>query len=227
MTPKATLIWSWGGIQLFGASLQLGSGEAESLVNYLSPEEEEVSNRYSNRLHRERFIFRRALLRQLLAQQTGRTARSLQFVRESRGKPSLSNSQVEFSVSSSNEQAVFLLSTAGAVGVDIERIVPEFAYQSLLDEHFTATERDSILKLQPSLRIPAFYRSWTQKEACAKAIGAGLTVPLSNYEVGSSSQTWTPAGPNLLVQGIGAGEGIAVAVALQTKGGLKDPPRGT
>lgn len=141
------LTWEAPGLKLYRGDL---SGEAEPWAECLSPDEIDRANRYGDPVLRRRFVIRRGMLRHLI----GRDA-EIQY--GPLGKPSVLGQ--EFSLSSTGDLVVFLLSRMGPVGVDVERIDPAFDYQGILK----ASSPEE------------FFLAWTRREALGKAAGTGIT----------------------------------------------------
>jgi 4'-phosphopantetheinyl transferase len=89
------------------------------------------------------------------------------------GRPRLPGTKVYVSLSHSDGLAAVAVTTAGEVGVDVERVAP---WDDTLDsEVLTPAERRAVLAA--SDRDRAFTALWTRKEALLKATGTGLLVP--------------------------------------------------
>ena len=103
--------------------------------------------------------------------------------RESGLAPHPEFSDLAFNLSHSDDLAVVAVATAAAVGVDIERIRPLADLDRLAASCLTARERGRLATIEPGRQPEAFLRAWTCKEAYAKAIGAGLSLPFEEVEV--------------------------------------------
>lgn len=112
------------------------------------------------------------------------------------------------------------------IGVDIERIRPEAARDSVAEHFFAPAEVAALRALPDSLQAAAFFNCWTRKEAFLKAHGHGLSLPLDQFEV-----TLLPGEPASLIatrfdpsavsrwalREVAAPEGYAAALALEIK----------
>ena len=97
----------------------------------------------------------------------------------------------DFNIAHSGNFALCALSKTTRVGVDIEKIGK--AEIDLFESHFSQKELAQITEAENSNY--AFYKLWTQKEACLKAVGMGLSLPLNkividNNKVFLSGQEW-------------------------------------
>lgn len=99
-----------------------------------------------------------------------------EYLRDSFGKPLIKNIDFEFNISHSGNMVVCVFSKE-QVGIDIEEII-KMDFENF-NSIFTTAELDEI-KNSDGLK---FYELWTAKEAVVKAIGKGLSIPISNIEV--------------------------------------------
>lgn len=111
------------------------------------------------------------------------------------GKPSLKDLPLAFSLSHAGHFAVCAVSCAPC-GVDIE--MPGRCTMALAARHFHPDELSFLNSLPDSARPDALARFWTAKEAFLKAIGRGLSLPISSFcvtledDTASLSQTLSP-----------------------------------
>jgi 4'-phosphopantetheinyl transferase len=133
----------------------------------------------------ERFLASRHAMRKLLAAALGRAPQDLVIEADEFGKLVLAEANaLQFSLSRTADMALIGLSRDHAIGVDIEgvRTVPEV--EELVRDHFTVDERAEWSRVTAALRDRVFLTCWTRKEACVKALGVGLAVPLSSVNAG-------------------------------------------
>jgi 4'-phosphopantetheinyl transferase len=126
------------------------------------------------------------MLREILSWHTSESPGELEFCYGPHGKPRLKAAngahQLRFNVSHSHGLAVFAIARDREVGVDIERFQPDFAWEDIAASFFSAGEVDVLNSLPAQDRCEAFLNAWTCKEACAKARGDGLSLPLEQLE---------------------------------------------
>jgi 4'-phosphopantetheinyl transferase len=143
----------------------------------LSLAERERRDRYFRAEDRDRFSLGAVLLRLAAARLTGTPAAALQITRtcsqcgQDHGKPRLSGSPVEASLSHSGDVAVVAIGGPDQVGIDVELVRPINPGQL------------APLVLAPherlyDLSVESFLRHWTRKEALVKATGDGLRTAL-------------------------------------------------
>lgn len=161
----------------------------------LSAEEQARANRFKFERHQRRFRVTRGVLRLLLGQVLGVPPLAVPLTYSPQGKPQLADNphSLQFNLSHSQEQAIYALAFARAIGVDIEYLRPIPDLESLVKRFFSPQEADFFQQLPPSLQTTAFFRAWTQKEAYLKAIGTGLAASLDQVEV-----SLAPHGPAAL-----------------------------
>lgn len=97
--------------------------------------------------------------------------------------PPWNASDLRFNVSRSGGLGLLAVVPGVEVGVDVERVRPFPELERVASRFFSPGEVGRLRRLPPSLRVDAFYRVWTRKEAFLKARGEGLTRPLASFEV--------------------------------------------
>lgn len=164
-------------------SLQSAPGPQD--IACLSSAELGRAARFLRERDRRRFLAARCALRQRLAQHLGVSAGALRFVEGPEGKPFLADApRCHFNLSHSEDLALVGIGDRSELGVDIEVLRPVDDAQPLARSHFTAAEFDAMMALDERARAAAFLRIWTRKEACLKALGTGLSIAPSSFEVG-------------------------------------------
>jgi len=103
----------------------------------------------------------------------GLPARGLRFTYGPHGKPAVASGP-RFNLSHSDGQALFALSHAREVGIDIERVWDDLAVLSLAARWLPPPASAALSALPPAARPAAFCRAWVRHEASLKARGLGL-----------------------------------------------------
>jgi 4'-phosphopantetheinyl transferase len=173
--------------------------------------------------HRNRFVARRGLLREILARYLCREPRQLRFAAGSYGKPFLLNGcgphEVHFNLAHSQDVAFYVIARDREVGIDVERINPDCVDQQVAELVLSRWEYSALRALPADLQVEAFFNCWTRKEAYVKARGEGLLASLSSFDV-----SLTPREPAELLSGadghwsfhaLAAEPGYAVAVVVE------------
>jgi 4'-phosphopantetheinyl transferase len=172
------------GIEAWIAPLDCGPDEVEGYCQLLSQAERVRADRFQFPHDRRRFAVSHGCLRMLLGRHLGMDPAVMEFDHTEYGKPFLARApDFHFNLSHSGERALFALSADHLVGVDIEFLHKEVDALALARRYFAPNECASLEAMPAERRQRAFFACWTRKEAVLKAMGAGLTVPLDQFEV--------------------------------------------
>lgn len=168
--------------------LALDTQEDESrLWDCLTDDERRRADRFHFPQHRRRFFIGRGWLRQILSSYLGVEPAEVPFEYSGLGKPRIRGSQpnqgICFNFSNSHERALLGVARDVELGVDIERLRPMQSLAGMAQRFFAEPEQQAILTLPEPKRTESFFCCWTRKEAFLKAIGKGLTFPLSHVVV--------------------------------------------
>jgi 4'-phosphopantetheinyl transferase len=154
-------------------------------LDILTTSEVHRAARMINALDARRFIASRHALRTLLASCIACSPREIRYQKTESGKPSVVDATVEFSLSRSYGFALIAYSRNRPVGADIEVVRPVPERDSLIQSTFGDNEKQAFQSFQAESRDEAFLRTWVRKEACLKATGLDLSLPLSRIAVGA------------------------------------------
>jgi 4'-phosphopantetheinyl transferase len=169
------------------ADLNLEPTLLENLKNALSTDELDRANRFHFDKDRHHFIAGRGFLRVILGRYLKLNPDSLKFIYTPHGKPKFANevdySYLKFNLSHSHGLALYAITLGREIGIDIERVRTNLSFEKIGKRFFAPAEIEALLALPPSERIEGFFNCWTRKEAYIKAIGGGLFIPLSPFEV--------------------------------------------
>jgi 4'-phosphopantetheinyl transferase len=155
----------------------------------LSKAELERAGRFRFEHLRRRFIVARARLRQLLGARLGLAPAAVELASGADGKPLLAQGGLRFSCSHSGEVALFGFSPV-EIGVDIEALRPVAEADAIAEQVFSPREQDAYASLAARDKPLAFLNCWTRKEALAKAIGGGLTLPRERLDTSHTPGWW-------------------------------------
>lgn len=167
-------MWAW--------SLDQSAHDIARHAALLNGEERARAGRFLNERHGNRFVVGRGGLRLRLASYLNRPPADLVFSYGPHGKPMLPQAGApHFNLAHSDGEAVLAVCRDLAVGVDIER-----GHQpdgDIVGRFFSSDENKAWQHLPEAAREGAFFQAWTAKEAVLKALGVGLSVPLSAFSV--------------------------------------------
>ena len=169
------------GIHLWLA--ELDSATAQLASNWLSPSEMARAAKFVFQRDVGRYQAAHVHLRQLLWERW-RIPAGAEFEIGMHGKPQLPSTAHGFNLSHSEARALIGLSTHEHIGVDIEVLRPIADLLPLAERTFTPRERQGLHSLGAAAADAAFLTVWTRKEACLKALGSGLAIEPSSFEVG-------------------------------------------
>lgn len=147
-------------------------------------------------------------LRSVLGQYLGQPRATIELAVDDNGKPTAAGYPLSFNLSYRPGRALLALSNAGPVGADLEPLVPLPDAAPLIADLFSPPEQAALRAAAPADYWPLFYLIWTRKEAYAKALGMGLTLPFRTFSVlapGQPPRLAEPVGDSLLSFAAGAG----------------------
>jgi 4'-phosphopantetheinyl transferase len=153
----------------------------------LSSDEIARAQRFRCARDRQRFVECRSAIREILGRYLKIAAQEIRFRHEANGKPEIVETQnpqrLRFNISHSSDLAVMAVVAGSAIGVDIEKIRPAVECLQLAKRFFSEKEFRTLQSLPADEKRRAFFACWTRKEAFIKAIGEGLSFPLSGFSV--------------------------------------------
>jgi len=216
-------------VHLWRVDLAAVAAAEERWRQLLSPDERARASRFHFSRDRQSFTATRALLRIILASYVGVDPAELVFRYSQKDKPSLNlaGNQIEFNVSHSGATSLMAFARGRHLGVDVEQVRENFDPQALAQRFFSAHEQGQLAALAASEKFHGFFRCWTRKEAYIKATGAGLSLPLDEFDV-----SLLPGDDNALLatrphaseaalwslQEIPAGDGYLAALCVRGRG---------
>jgi 4'-phosphopantetheinyl transferase len=173
------------GVRLHRVDLVRAGLEADRCLALLAADERERVALFRLDDDRVRFAVTRATVRMLLADAGLGPPECLTIVAGPYGKPELSHpSALRFNVAHSGDVALVAVAEMREVGVDVEAIRMRSDLRAVARRFFTAAEAGTLAVLDDDVLAAAFHRCWVRKEACIKATGLGLRLPLDGFEVG-------------------------------------------
>ncbi|HSE91114.1 MAG TPA: 4'-phosphopantetheinyl transferase superfamily protein [Candidatus Binatia bacterium] len=153
----------------------------------LSSVEQDQASKFKFEVDRRRYVAAHAALRSIVSIYVNSPARELQFASGPYGKPKLApihiKKKFEFNLSHSHELALIAVTRGREIGVDVEWIKKDFAFDEVAQRFFTTREVAALHALPLRLQREAFYKCWTSKEAFLKAKGTGLSGQLDEVEI--------------------------------------------
>ena len=160
------ILFEWNDLKIL--RVELDALDVKAMASLLSSDEQERAGRLAFIQDRERFICRRGMLRLLLSSHTNLEANKLLFAYSMHGKPSLVNSSIQFSLSHSQNVAVYVISPSVHVGIDIEIMRPLTELNNLAEKVLPKDVLASFHQTSAEKKLEIFFAGWTQLEARAK-----------------------------------------------------------
>ena len=150
----------------------------------LSRDERARAARFVFARDRHRYVAAHGQLRHILAGYLHQRPEAVELTGEARTKPRVAaDPEVRFSLSHSGDFSLVAVASGREVGVDVEELRPVDNPDNLVVTCFSESEREEWASIPEGLRQSVFLETWTRKEALLKAVGAGLSRPLSSFDV--------------------------------------------
>ncbi len=209
MAPATSLAPPWGcppdalllgrdDVHVWRATLDETPSRIDGFLHTLAADERTRAERFYFPRDRARFIVARGVQRAILGLYSNRAPQRVSFSYGSHGKPHLAcesgAAAIRFNISHSYGVALYAVTRAREVGIDLEFIRGNLEVEQIAERFFSHRETATLRALPTDLRESAFFRCWTRKEAYIKATGAGLSLPLDQFDV-----SLTPSEPAALL----------------------------
>jgi 4'-phosphopantetheinyl transferase len=186
-SPPETLVLGCDEVHVWRATLDQPASQIQNFRQKLAADEQARAQRFYFERDREHFIVARGVLRAIVGGYLKRAPEGLSFCYSSHGKPALSGESagdaIRFNVSHSHGVALYAVTRGREVGIDVERIRSNLAVAEIAERFFSRREVAMLRALPTEAQREAFFRCWTRKEACLKARGEGLSLPLDQIDV--------------------------------------------
>ena len=157
---------------------------------WLDEEEQARWQRYQHDGPRRRFALCRAALRAVLCKQLGCRNEQLAFGASDHGKPYAVVqgvvAPVSFNVSHSGAHGLIAVAAAGRLGVDVEERRTPRHFDGLIETVLGPDEQAELALARGCRKLHLFFNFWTIKEALIKALGLGLSLDMSQFEIPSA-----------------------------------------
>jgi 4'-phosphopantetheinyl transferase len=169
--------------QIVVACVELDLTDPAENATVVSEDERQRAARYRHAIDRRRFLARRAQTRLILAEMLDRPAHKIVFSLGAYGKPSVEGSEIRFSTSHSNGLWLIAVGADRELGCDIEHRNPDRDLAMLASMAMADSEMRWFSGVREDLKLDVFYDRWTLKEAYLKALGIGLTMPMTDFAI--------------------------------------------
>lgn len=187
ISPRVFPILPANVVHVWRFSLDIDRETHAKCAELLSERERERAARFVLERDRISFIAAHGILRGLLARYLECAPEIIQFVYGPYGKPAVSHPllphPLSFNLSHSHGLGAVAIVRDREIGVDVEKIRPQFAGEEIAKRYFSVKEVDELRRLPAQYRTEGFFLCWTRKEAYVKALGEGLRFPLDSFRV--------------------------------------------
>ena len=176
-----------GDVAVFHVDLAARSDRETEALAWLDAAERARRRRFLYAGPRREFTLCRAALRELLCRRLGCRNDQLSFSASRRGKPFVLIGgravSAAFNVSHSGKHGLIAVAPAGRIGVDLEERSRRRDLDTYIRLLFAPHERAALEAADAERKIDLFYSLWTMKEALVKAVGEGLAIDTSGFEI--------------------------------------------
>lgn len=174
-------------VHVWRASLDLPLSHVQALEETLSTDEQIRAAQFRFPKDRTHFIVAHGLLRAILARYLDRDLRTVQFSYNQYGKPffggEVRSDALSFNMTHSHGMALYAITRSSNIGIDLEQIDTNVAYDQIAERYFSPYEVRMIRAVPKQIQHEAFFCCWTRKEAYLKARGIGLSLALNEFDV--------------------------------------------
>ncbi len=158
----------------------------------LTAEERRRAEAFARPRLRHEHLCTRIVQRLSLSQVTGVDPADWRFVAPPGARPEIAAPppfrSMRFSLSHTRGLIACAMSARFDLGVDVEHLDNAGDVEAVAVRFFAKTEAEAILGLAPEDRSRRFLQYWTLKEACYKALGLGLAMPIDALQVETLGQ---------------------------------------
>ena len=173
-----------GAPRVWRARLEVGADRLAALAGLLDGTERKQAAAFAFERDRRHYTAAHGMLREVLAACTGICPAGLDFALGPNGKPHLDPARdLQFNMSHSTGVALYAVARGCRIGVDVEGIRGDMAFDSMAAQFFTADEAAAIAEASGDRKVRLFFDCWVRKEAWVKAVGCGLSAPLNEFAV--------------------------------------------
>jgi len=185
--PPGTARLDGDQIHVWSVVLSDFDGELPQFQAMLSSVERMKAERFRFSKDSNHYVIRRGILRVILGRYLEHRPSEIDFCYGPFGKPEikgdLAGGGLNFNDSHSGDLAVYAVTRACPLGVDVEKLRPVPDFEEIASRFFTPREAETLIGLPSERQMEAFFACWTRKEAFLKATGEGIGEGLAKVEV--------------------------------------------
>jgi 4'-phosphopantetheinyl transferase len=162
-------------------------------VQELSESEAKKAGRFHFKIHQNRYVKGRFMLRSVLGMYLDSDFYDQEFHANRHGKPALQkhpeDHSIRFNISNSENICVCAFSQNSEIGIDIEKIHDLPNMDQIIAASFTDKERRKFHSLSEPDLTRTFFQYWARKEALLKAMGMGMSYPLNKIDIAGNENS--------------------------------------
>lgn len=189
--PVADQWWSpfrrVGSADVFHVDLTAHAAKESLASAWLCEQEAARAARFLYEGPRRRYILLRGALRSLLCDRLRCRNNDLVFESAKHGKPFVvvegAPAGIQFNMSDSGVHGLIAIAPRGRIGIDAEERSVRRDIDGLSETVFGREEQITVASAKGEQKVERFYRLWTMKEALVKALGTGLYLDVSGFQV--------------------------------------------
>ena len=170
-----------GEVAIWGIDISEMDYEYDKYSRLLSKEELVKINRLKNKQSRLKSVVARSGLRILSGVYLNKDPKKIIFKKLHNGKPIIDSHKFYFNLSHSLNWIVWAFSISGKVGVDLEFIRDNVAYEKIADRYFHRCEIQKMNQSNDPKRL--FFDLWAAKESLVKASGKGVFAGMKDITI--------------------------------------------
>lgn len=176
-----------GNVVILHVDLSPNAARTAKALSWLDRAERARWRRYRHARPRREFVLCRAALRAVLCGRLGCRNDQLAFGASKYGKLFAilddAPAPISFSVSHSGKHGLIAFASEGRLGVDVEERVARHDPEGEIRTIFAPGERAELALAGGDRKLRLFFALWTMKEALVKALGTGLSLNMSQFEI--------------------------------------------
>jgi len=162
-------------------------------VQELSESEAKKAGRFHFKIHQDRYVKGRFMLRSVLGMYLGSDFYDQEFHTNLYGKPALQkppdDHSIRFNISNSENICVCAFSQYSEIGIDIEKIHDLPDMDRIIARSFSEEEKRRFCSLPLPGRTQTFFKYWARKEALLKAMGMGMSYSLNKIDIAGNENS--------------------------------------
>jgi 4'-phosphopantetheinyl transferase len=185
--PPETVRLESNQIHVWSAVLSDFESELPRFQAMLSSAERTKAERFRFSKDRNHYVIRHGILRVILGRYLEQRPAEIDFSYGRFGKPEIKGDLVNggptFNHSHSGDLALYAVTRACPIGLDVEYVRPIPHFEEIASQFFSHREAKMMMALSTDCRLEGFFACWTRKEAFLKATGDGIGEGLAKVEV--------------------------------------------